>query len=140
MLIVVENSRARLRDISTPSPQESGKEEIREGAGGWSGGDMEVLGANGLVMSSWVMLGKVISFVCGSWFPEDVEVTLTNSIFNPIETHVNSLRVFHFDSVISNTDGSAVVSLDWCSWLGMPHFFKCSPDGASLFGGEKESS
>jgi hypothetical protein len=34
MLIVVENSRARLRDISTPSPQESGKEEIREGAGG----------------------------------------------------------------------------------------------------------
>ena len=85
-----------------------------------------------------MVLGEVVSLVSGSRLPEDVELFLANTITNPIEAHVNGLRVFHLDRVIGDAGSSAIVGLQGRGRLGMAQFLQGSPDRACLFGIEEK--
>ena len=36
-----------------------------------------------------------------------------------MKAHINGLEVLLFDGVLNDADRSAIVSLNWCGWLGM---------------------
>jgi hypothetical protein len=71
-----------------------------------------------------MMLGEVISKVIGALTPVHTEVSLGDSVFEPVETHINGLRVTLFDSVIENTCSTCIVSLYGSGRLGMSHVDK----------------
>ncbi len=85
-----------------------------------------------------MVLGEVVSLVSGSRFPEDVELFIANAMTNPIEAHVNGLRVFQLNRVIGDACGSAIVGLQGHGRLGMAQFLQGSPDWACLFGMEEK--
>jgi len=76
------------------------------------GGGVQIGWAHVLMMHIWVVLGEIVGFVCGTRSPEDVILDLTNTVTNPIETHVNGFGSFLFDVVIGNASGCGVVSLN----------------------------
>ena len=85
---------------------------------------MEIRETNVLVMGRWVMLGEIISLVEATAFPIDVKLTLSDTVSNPVKTHVDSFGSFLFDGVIGDAGSGAVVCLDGSRWLRMAKFFK----------------
>ena len=67
------------------------------------------------------MLGEVIGHVIGAASPVDDEITGSNTIFDPIKTHVHGLGAFLLDGAIDNTRSSRIIGLDVCGWLRMSH-------------------
>ena len=65
------------------------------------------------------MLGEVITKVSTAWCPIEVELSLFDSILEPVESHVNGLGASLFDCVSENAMGDRVVSFKGCGWLGM---------------------
>jgi hypothetical protein len=49
--------------------------------------------------------------------PEDVELVLCCSVFEPIESHVNGFAAFLFDGSIDDAICCAIISSDWGWWL-----------------------
>ncbi len=82
--------------------------------GGVCGG-IQVRGSDGLMMGRGVIFGKVVGTIGLSFAPIDFELTLTNAIPDPINTHV-----------IGNAAGGIVVGGHWGCRLRMPHFFECN--------------
>jgi len=90
-------------------------------------------------MVLWCMMfGNIISKVETPGCPIDIELFVQDSVLDPVETHVNSLGTFLFDSVIGNACGRGVVSLERGGWLGMPHFIESVSDGHGFSSIEKE--
>ena len=87
-----------------------------------------------------MVLGEVVCFVGCSRFPEDMELLLADSIFQPVESHVDGLGMFHFDGVIGDSRGSVVVGLDRSGWLWVAHLSKGVANGAGLFRIEEEGT
>ena len=87
-----------------------------------------------------MVFGEIVGLVGRSRFPEDMELLLADTIFQPIESHVDCLRVFHLDGVIGNSGGGAIVGLDGSCWLRMSHLSKGVANGASLFGVEEQGT
>ena len=50
---------------------------------------VQVIEPHVTMVSRWVMLGEIVGFVGGSWSPVHNEVSLFNSVADPIEVHVN---------------------------------------------------
>jgi hypothetical protein len=78
-------------DINTPSP---GTLRVSIVTGGWAlglRGLMEVDLPDGPVVGDGVVLGEVVSQVFLPRSPVDSELSLSDTIPNPIETHVNRL-------------------------------------------------
>ena len=71
------------------------------------------------------MLGEVVSEVCFTGRPVDVELSLFDSVSNPIESHVDCLGLVLLDGSICDSISSAVVGSDWSCGLGMSHLVKC---------------
>ena len=74
-------------------------------------GLLEVGGSHGLMMFGRMVFGKIIGAIGVTRVPEDVELTLTGAIMNPIKLHVNGLGVLLLDGVIDDAACSAVVCL-----------------------------
>jgi hypothetical protein len=54
-----------------------------------------------LLAVGWrVMLCEVICEVAVSQFPEDTELALVDSLFDPIERHVHGFGAFWFDGIV----------------------------------------
>jgi membrane protein YqaA with SNARE-associated domain len=64
------------------------------------------------------VLGKAVSFVEAAIFPAHKELALAQAVPNPTEAHVNSFGALLFETLVGNTSGSAVVSLDWVGGCG----------------------
>ena len=60
---------------------------------------MEVCGAHIDVMGWGVVLHVTVSQIGCPWVPVDVEVSLLDSVFEPVESHVNGFGAFLFDGV-----------------------------------------
>ena len=71
-----------------------------------------VVWTHGAMMCGWVMLGKIVCLVVFPRSPVNVKLTLTNSVANPVEAHVNSFRALLLDAVIGNPSSRAVVRLN----------------------------
>jgi len=75
------------------------------------GGLLEVGGSHGLMMFGRMVFGKIIGAIGVTRAPEDVELTLTGAVTNPIKSHVDGLGALLFDGVIDDAACSAVVHL-----------------------------
>jgi len=64
----------------------------------------------------------------------DDELAVLDVILKPIETHVNCLGAFLFDSSIEDATGDTVVSCDDIGWLGPSHFMESLPEWDSGLG------
>ena len=53
------------------------------------------------------MFGEVVSEIVGTFSPMNVDLTLVNSILNPVETHVN--RIFELHIFFGGTSGTGAV-------------------------------
>jgi len=84
------------------------------------------------VVGGGVVLRKVVGSIGDAGSPEDVELALVGPVAEPIESHVDRFGASLFDSVIGNTAGGAVVSLDWCGGLGMSQFIQGDVYGANV--------
>ena len=80
---------------------------------------MKVQWANSAMVGSWMMLCPVVGVVVGSGFPVDDELALLDTVFEPVESHVDGFGAFLLDCVIGDALSTSVVSLDRSWWLGM---------------------
>ena len=73
---------------------------------------MEVDRADTTMVGASVVLGWVVAQVCGSWCPTELELVLVDSIFNPVEAHVNGFGTFLFEIAVDDAVCGAIVSCD----------------------------
>ena len=74
------------------------------------------------------MLGEVVSAIGGSWGPVDMELTLLDSILDPIESHVYGLGSDLFTGVVSYATYRGVVDLYWGGRLGVSQFYQAGAE------------
>ena len=79
-----------------------------------------------------MVFGSVVTKIFFSRGPLELELELFNSVFDPVETHINGFGAFLFECAVDDAVGSAVVSAYGCRWLGMAHFDESSSDGYGL--------
>ena len=80
------------------------------------------------------MLTKVVSIILPAWAPIDKEVSLLDSVSDPVEAHVYCFGSSLFDCVVGKSDGYFIVSLDWSRRLRVAHFCQDCADCAGLSG------
>jgi len=91
-------------------------------------------------MHGWMMLSEVICMIGVSGLPENVKLSLSYLVSDPIKLHVNCLGSFLFECVIGNSTSCAVVCLQWCGQLWMSKFFQCNAERTCMLGIEKKCS
>ena len=87
---------------------------------------------HGLVVVWWVVFCVIVPHVVSSWHPIDEELSLLDSILDPIEAHINGFGSFLFDGLVGKASSHCVINLDWGWWLRMAHF---DESGTEDFGG-----
>ena len=83
---------------------------------------MEVGGAHVDVMGGGVVLRVVVCKVGGSGAPIDVELALENSVFEPVEVHIDGFGTFLVDGVCEDPVASFIVSAQRSGWLWVAEF------------------
>ena len=73
----------------------------------------------------------IITSVVVDVFPIYFELSLSASVTDPMETHINGLGAF-FDGVCEKSYGGSVVHLHFGGRLGLIHFLQCGLDWDSL--------
>ena len=86
------------------------------------------------------MFGEVVGLVVCTFAPVDNELALTNSVTHPIKSHVYCFGTALFDSVVDNSGGAGIVSLDVGCWLRMSHVGECGAKPDSIFSIEEKCS
>ena len=78
---------------------------------------------------AWEMVfGVVVSEVGASRVPVNIEMALADDIPDPVEAHVNCLRLFLLDGVVCKPHCCGVIDLHGSGGLGMSEFLKCRVD------------
>ena len=67
------------------------------------------------------MLRPVVGKVGGSGTPVVFELFLCCAVTKPVETHVHCLGATWLDVVRDDAKCGAIVRLNGCRWLGVPH-------------------
>ena len=105
------------------------------------GGVHNIIGSLVYVMFWAMMFGEIICKVCFASFPVDAELPLTDSVLDPIESHVHCLGSFGFDCVVGDSFGGCIVCADGGgSRLWVSHFCECCYDRLSGLAVHKECS
>ena len=71
------------------------------------------------MVGSAVVFCRVVAKVDGTRGPVDVELSMVDSVAEPVEAHVNGFGSVLFDGGVHDTIRGAVVSAQWCGWLWM---------------------
>ena len=79
-----------------------------------------------------MVLFMIITSVVVAGSPIYIELALSASVTDSIETHIGGLGPFLFDGVRGKSYGSGVVHLHFGERLGMIHFLQCGSDRDSL--------
>lgn len=72
-----------------------------------------------------MVLRHVVGAVEGTLPPIYVELSLADTISNPVETHVHCFTAFLFDTVVGYASGCAIVRDKWCGRLWVSHLLQC---------------
>ena len=67
------------------------------------------------------VFGEVVGPIHCTWRPAYAELTLLDTVTNPIESHIDCFGSFLFDRVIRDAGGACVVGGDGRRWLRMAH-------------------
>ena len=86
------------------------------------------------------MFCVVIAFVVGAGAPVDKELTLVDTVTNPVEAHFHGAGTFLFDGVIGDAGCGGVVSFDGGGWLRMSHLFKGGAKDRSFLSIDEEAT
>ena len=86
------------------------------------------------MVSGGVVLCEIIGQVVSSAAPVDEELSLLDSVFDPVETHVNGFGAALLHIVVSNPSGTGVVCLDWSGVLWVAHAFESGSKHRAIFG------
>ena len=57
---------------------------------------------------TWVMFGGVISKIFDARSPSECKLLLFNTVFDPVETHINGFGTFLFEIAVDDAVGGAV--------------------------------
>jgi hypothetical protein len=57
------------------------------------------------MMGWWVVFGDVVAHVLGARAPVNLELFLIDSVFEPVESHVECFRAFLFDEGCEDSMG-----------------------------------
>ena len=87
-----------------------------------------------------MVFGKIIGEICFPRGPENFEMTLFDTVANPVESHVYGPRALLIDSVIGDSTGGGIVGLDGSSFLSVAHFLQGGSKNLALFGVDEEAS
>jgi len=101
---------------------------------------VEVNVANGEVMFARMSLGKEVCKVIESGLPFYFEMSLSNAISDPMESHVDGLASLLFYSVIGDGYSTLVITDDPCWRLLVAEFFEGGAEGFAFFGSVEQSS
>ena len=63
---------------------------------------LQIMRSHGLVMADWVILGEVVSLIGRSRSPNDLELSLGDTILDPKESHIHGLGAVLLDCVSGN--------------------------------------
>ena len=74
------------------------------------------------VMFAGVVFGRVISQVGLARGPIQCKLLLCDTVFDPVESHVNSFGAFSVECTGDDAVGCLVVCTDRGRWLGVAHF------------------
>jgi len=85
---------------------------------------LEVDGPDFPVVRGAMMFGKVVAPIFITRGPKHFELTLLDSVFQPIKPHVNGLAALLFNCAVDDAIGSSVVCLYWGWRLRMAQFFE----------------
>jgi hypothetical protein len=84
------------------------------------------------MMGWWMMLGEVVGLIGFSGFPVENELSLFDSVADPVETYVHGNGSAMLDSVVGYAFCAFVVCLDGCGRLWMIEFFEGNADTAGI--------
>ena len=62
-----------------------------------------------LMMCGWMVLSEAICQVFLSAVPTDIELSFLDSVYEPVESHINCLASVLFEDAIDDAIGSVVV-------------------------------
>ena len=85
-------------------------------------------------MYSGVVFREVVGQVFRAWCPINVKLFLIDTILQPVEAHVNRLRLTLLDLLVGEADCCGVIELDGGGGLGMAHFVEGSSDLCGILG------
>ena len=66
----------------------------------------------------------IIRIVFTTWGPVDIKLSLSHSVRDPVESHIDRFQSFVLHRSIDESDRRRVVDLHWSWWLGMFKFFE----------------
>ena len=84
-----------------------------------------------------MIFADVVSIVTVTWPLIDHELVLTDTVPDPVKTHVESFCSLLLYSIVREAYRSCVIDLDWCGRLGMAKFSKCDAEGEGIASGEE---
>ena len=87
----------------------------------------------------WVMLCEIISIILTAFSPIHEELTLLDSVSDPVKAHVDGFGAALFYCVEGESYSHFVVCLDGGRRLGMSHFCEGGSDSACFSGVVVES-
>ena len=74
------------------------------------------------VVGGWVMFSEEIGKVFEARSPVDQEMSLTDAVADPMETHVHGFGAMSLDGIVDDANCGGVVSLAGCGSLRVIHF------------------
>ena len=87
-----------------------------------------------------MVFGNIIGKVGFSGFPMDIELALSYTVPDPVETHVDGAGAVLLDGVVGDAASGGIVSLDWCGRLGVAHVGKSTTEDDTFFDGNEEAA
>jgi len=88
------------------------------------------------VDGSVVVLAEVVSIVLFPAFPVNAVLVLSDTVLDPVESHINGAGVALPDVVVGEPGGGAVVGLDRGRWLRMAHLRESVTEGTPRLAGD----
>ena len=66
-----------------------------------------------------------VAFICDGLFPVNVELSLFDAIFHPVDAHIGTFEIFGSHGVVQDAVGCSIVSLGTGGRLWVIHIFEC---------------
>ena len=85
-------------------------------------------------------LSEEVSEIVSTFAPSDKKIVLLDTITDPMELHVDGLRLLRSDSVGRQTDSTHVITENFSSWLGVSDVGENVTECDTFFGIDEESS
>ena len=75
------------------------------------------------MMGDYVVLALVVSNILLPGVPLNFVEILCFLVTYPKISNFHRSRSLPLDGVVCDADGCGIITVHWCSWLGMPQFF-----------------